>query len=429
MPPGQAVPFRAPDSLAVTVQLPNRGTVRGLAIRRGVTLICGGGFHGKTTLLKAIEAGVYNKIPGDGRELIATDPTAVKIRAEDGRRVEAVNISPFIANLPFGKDTTNFGTPDASGSTSQAANIQEALEVGAHTLLVDEDTSATNFMIRDARMQELVSGAREPITPFIVKLPALAAQRGVSCVLVIGGSGQYFDVADTVICMDEYLPADVTTQAQAISRRHAGPGDSLPRAERYGDVTPRTLKSGELALERCRMLMLQLMLALLLLLGGCHTPRPGARRAVHSRPLAAHGRDLRVKTRTRSCIQLDQDELDLSAVEQLVEVSQTRAIADALVKLRRLLAGGGGSRGGGGWRGRTLAQVLDALEVEMDEQARSFASHYCLFAAWLEQEMVLAQGLDALSRSKPGNLARPRRFELAAAVNRLRTAQLRQVAS
>jgi predicted ABC-class ATPase len=245
MPAHQAVPFRAPDSLAVTLQLPNRGAVRGLGIRRGVTLICGGGFHGKTTLLKAIEAGVYNKVPRDGRELIATDPTAVKIRAEDGRRVEAVNISPFIANLPFGKDTTNFATPDASGSTSQAANIQEALEVGARTLLVDEDTSATNFMIRDARMQELVSGAREPITPFIVKLPALAAQRGVSCVLVIGGSGQYFDVADTVICMDEYLPADVTAQAQAISRRHAGPGDSLPRPERYGDVTPRTLSSGK----------------------------------------------------------------------------------------------------------------------------------------------------------------------------------------
>lgn len=52
-----------------------------------------------------------------------------------------------------GKDTTLFRTPDASGSTSQAANIQEALELGATALLLDEDVCATNFMIRDARMQ------------------------------------------------------------------------------------------------------------------------------------------------------------------------------------------------------------------------------------------------------------------------------------
>ncbi|KAL4436891.1 hypothetical protein ABPG75_004030 [Micractinium tetrahymenae] len=364
--PAGAVPFRAPDSLAVTVSLPNRGQVRGLGIRRSVTLIVGGGFHGKSTLLNALELGVYNKVPGDGRELIATDPTAVKIRAEDGRRVEAVNISPYIANLPFGKDTACFQTPDASGSTSQAANIQEALEVGARTLLVDEDTSATNFMIRDARMQELVSGDKEPITPFICRLPALAA-RGVSCVLVIGGSGQYFDVADTVICMDSYVPADVTEAAQAISRRHAGPGERLPRHEEYGEVTPRALLS------------------------------------VHSRPPARAGEwDLRVKTRTLSCIQLGQDELDLSAVEQLVEVSQTRAIADALMRLRRQLAE---SAGGGADPRRSLADLLDWLEAAMDEQ-----------------------GVDALAgRSKSGNLARPRRFELAAAINRLRTAQLQQL--
>lgn len=282
MPAGEAVPFRSPDALAATVQLPNRGAVRGLGIRRGVTLIVGGGFHGKSTLLEAIEAGVYNKVAGDGRELVATDPTAVKIRAEDGRRVEAVNISPFLSNLPFGKDTTCFQTPDASGSTSQAANIQEALEAGAATLLVDEDTTATNFMVRDARMLELVSGEREPITPFIVKLPALAA-RAVSCILVIGGSGQYFDVADTVICMDAYVPSDVTAAALAISARHAGKGDSLPCHTHYGDVTPRTLVS------------------------------------VHPRPVAAHGRDLRLKTRTLHCIQLDDEELDLSAVEQLVD--------------------------------------------------------------------------------------------------------------
>jgi len=162
--------FRSPASLEVTIETPNKGKVSGMGIPKGVTLIVGGGYHGKSTLLRAIELGVYNHIPGDGRELVIANPKAVKIRAEDGRRVEKVDISPFINNLPFGKDTTAFSTDDASGSTSQAANIIEALEVGAELLLIDEDTSATNFMIRDHRMQELVAKDKEPITPFIDKV-------------------------------------------------------------------------------------------------------------------------------------------------------------------------------------------------------------------------------------------------------------------
>ncbi|MBX6395634.1 MAG: ABC-ATPase domain-containing protein, partial [Alicyclobacillaceae bacterium] len=181
-----AVPFRSPASLRREVRLPGGRTVSGMAIPRGVTLICGGGYHGKSTLLRALEQGVYNHVAGDGREWVLTDPTAVKIRAEDGRWVRGVNISPFINNLPYGKSTERFSTESASGATSQAANIMEALEVGARVLLIDEDTSATNFMIRDARMQALVAKDNEPITPFIDRARQLFEEWGVSTILVVG---------------------------------------------------------------------------------------------------------------------------------------------------------------------------------------------------------------------------------------------------
>jgi len=209
--------FQSPPSMQLTMHVPHRGAIRGMGIRKGITLICGGGFHGKSTLLEALQVGIYNHIPGDGREFVAVDPNAVKIRAEDGRSVHLVDISPFINNLPFEKDTTRFNSEDASGSTSQAANIMEALEIGATTLLVDEDTCATNFMIRDRRMQQLVGKSREPITAFIYKVKPLLTQHNVSTIMVVGGSGDFFEVADTVILMDKYRPYDVTQEAKQIT--------------------------------------------------------------------------------------------------------------------------------------------------------------------------------------------------------------------
>ena len=214
-----AVSFQSPDSMEVAVTLPYEGEITGMALAKGVTLIVGGGYHGKSTLLQAIELGVYPHIRGDGREFVLTDPAAMKIRAEDGRGVEKVNISPFINNLPHQTDTKAFSTDNGSGSTSQAANIIEALEGGAGTLLIDEDTSATNFMIRDDRMKKLVHKEKEPISPFIDKVRSLYRDLGVSTVLVIGGSGDYFDVADRVIMMDEYVPKDVTKSAKAIAKQ------------------------------------------------------------------------------------------------------------------------------------------------------------------------------------------------------------------
>ena len=351
---GIVVPFQSPEGLCVALDLPNAGTITGMGIPEGVTLIVGGGYHGKSTLLSALERGIYNHRPGDGRELVVADPDAVKIRAEDGRRVERVDISPFIDNLPYGQDTHHFTTENASGSTSQAANIIEALEAGARVLLLDEDTAATNFMIRDHRMQELVAKEHEPITPFIDKVRQLYADRGVSTVLVIGGSGDYFDVADTVIAMRDYLPQDVTAQAKAIAERH--------RAERVSE-------------------------------GGEHFGAIALRMPIPSSLNPSKGRrEVNVKARGLRTVLFGTETIDLGQVEQLVDSSQTRALAEALLYARQRYMDGK----------TTLADILDRVMADIEEK-----------------------GLDALDPHLVGNLARFRRFELAATLNRLRTLKVR----
>ncbi len=291
-PLSDGVRFQSPESLRVTVHVPNAGTLTGLGIPRGVTLIVGGGFHGKSTLLNALTRGIYNHKPGDGREFVVTDPTAVKIRAEDGRAVTGVDISGFIDNLPLGRDTHAFTTANASGSTSQAANIMEALELGARVLLVDEDTAATNFMIRDRRMQALVPKAAEPITPFVDRVRQLYTEQGVSTVLVLGGSGDYLDVADTVIAMEAYRPQDVTAKARAIAEQY--PTERLSEAVGPLAVRPRV-------------------------------PCPESIRPARGRKPVA------LKTRGVDAVVLGRSEIDLRGVEQLVHPSQVRAIGLALV--------------------------------------------------------------------------------------------------
>jgi predicted ABC-class ATPase len=347
--PTGGVLFQSPSALRVEFSPPNAGPVTGMGIPTGVTLIVGGGYHGKSTLLNALERGVYDHIPGDGRQLVVTDEGAVKIRSEDGRAVAGVDISPFIGALPNGADTRRFNTANASGSTSQAANIIEALEAGAHVLLVDEDTAATNFMIRDHRMQELVAKEREPITPFIDKVRQLYHEHGVSTVLVMGGSGDYFDVADTVIAMHAYLPQDVTAQARAIAQKYQA--ERRPEGgERFGQVTPRIPLARSL------------------------DPSKGRRQV----KISARG----VKT-----ILFGTSEIDLSAVEQLVDPSQLNAIGQALYYARQHYMDGQ----------RTLPQILNGVMADLDRE-----------------------GLDVLDRRSVGDLARFRRYELAAALNRLR---------
>ena len=282
----EAVSFQAPESLAIKLEQPHGGEICGLGIPEGVTLIVGGGFHGKSTLLHALERGVYDHIPGDGREKVVTIPSAVKIRAEDRRAITKVDISPFISNLPQGKDTCHFSTQDASGSTSQAANIMEALSAGTRMLLIDEDTSATNFMIRDERMQALVAKDKEPITPLVHRIRDLQQDNQVSVTLVMGGSGDFFGVADTVIMMDNYLVKDVTEQAKALAH------DVIPKGIDFPAI-----KAGNLRLHQSQ----------------CLSPK------------YLGNRD-KIQAIERRILRYGQTEIDVSQVEQLVDKAQLTAI-------------------------------------------------------------------------------------------------------
>lgn len=351
---GRVVPFESPGSLRVEVILPNRGAISGMGIPKGVTLVVGGGYHGKSTLVRALELGVYDHIPGDGREFVVTNPYAVKIRAEDGRRIEKVDISPFINNLPFGQNTGAFSTEDASGSTSQATNIIEALEVGVQLLLIDEDTSATNFMIRDHRMQELVSKDKEPITPFIDKVRQLYRDIAVSTVLVIGGSGDYFDVADRVLCMVEYKPYDRTKEARAIAKKYTAERKS-EGGKHFGGISERI---------------------------------PLA----HSFDPSKGRREVKISSKGLQSIAFGTHKIDLGAIGQLVDKSQTRAIGDAIYYATRYMDGR-----------RTLKKIVDAVLRDMGEK-----------------------GLDVLNPRPVGDYAMFRGLELAAAANRLRTLSVRQ---
>ena len=223
LPMKDAVPFQSPKSMEITIQLRHRGSITGMGIRKGITLIAGGGYHGKSTLLEALEKGVYDHIAGDGREFVITDDTAWKLRAEDGRKIKDVDISLFINHLPNGRNTRRFSTLDASGSTSQAANIIEAIEAKSQVLLIDEDTSATNFMVRDEMMQRVIQKDKEPITPFLERARDLYEKAGISTILVVGSCGSYFYIADQIIQMDNYCPVDITEKTRKLLKEYKKP--------------------------------------------------------------------------------------------------------------------------------------------------------------------------------------------------------------
>jgi hypothetical protein len=339
-PLADAIPLEVPESLACELEAPYAGRLRGLGIAAGVTLIVGGGYHGKSTLLQAIALGVYDHLPGDGREHCVSDASAVTVRAEDGRSVRGADLRAFIDRLPLARSTERFDTDDASGSTSQAAAIAESLEAGARVLLVDEDTAATNFMIRDARMRRLVPEAKEPITPFLDRVRQLSDERGVSSVLVVGGAGDYLDVADCVLQLD---------------------AAALP----LGDAAPRRPGAWPRAAAR--------------------VPDPASLDPRRGR------RPERVKSVKTRAIEFGSEEIDVSLLYQLVDPAQCRMIGDALLEISRGLADGR----------RSVAEILDAIEAEIE-----------------------AGGLDALCEPSFGDRARARRFEIAAALNRLRSLRL-----
>ena len=310
------VPLQAPDSMAATVELPHAGTVRGTVVEAGVSVIVGGGYHGKSTLLSAIERGVYPHVPGDGRELVATVPDAVKVRAADGRAVTGVDLTPFISHLPAGRDTASFTTRNASGSTSQAASIIEAVEAGSTALLLDEDTSATNLLIRDSRMRELVAADREPITPLVDRITALFRRRGVSTVMVMGGSGDYLDVADRVLLMDAYHLRDVTEQARRVVADQPRP---LTGLEDFAEPRQRV-------------------------------PEPAP-------PRTRRG-PVRTRAQGTSTLVLDREDIDISDVGGVTDPGQAEAIAYALRALLEQRFDGASP----------LRECLDDLEALLDDE-------------------------------------------------------------
>jgi predicted ABC-class ATPase len=353
------VAFELPNS--VTFNGEKISSVSGMGIPGGITLITGGGYHGKSTLLDAIELGIYNHIPSDGREYVITNPDAVKVRAEDGRRVEKVDISPFIDNLPNEQNTEAFYSDNASGSTSQASNIMEMIELGAEALLVDEDTSATNFMIRDARMQALVKKENEPITPFLDRVRELYEDYGISTILVMGGSGDYFDVADNIIMMRNFLPHDVGEQAREIA----------------GDI--------EVHRQKDTVEPFQL---------------PAKRIPLTSSLEKAKGRKnhIRVNPRGLYKIQFGREDIEMRFVEQLVDHSQTNSVGQALRYAMEEVVDDK----------RSLNEILDEVEGRIEEEGLDFL---CPF-----------------DDEHPGKFAKVRKYEIAAALNRLRVFEVDQEA-
>lgn len=345
-PMNNAVKFSAPETMKITLTLENKEQVTGMGIKKGITTITGGGFHGKTTLLNAIEKGVYNHIPGDGREYVITSYDAVKIRAEDGRTIEKVNISNFIDNLPHKKDTKKFSTENASGSTSQACNIIEALELGADTLLIDEDTSATNFMVRDRKIQELISHDKEPITPFIEKVVSIKKQKDISTIIVVGGLGDYFSVSDKVLMLDEYKVVDVTEKAKEIDMR-------------YSD-SKILVSSDEFKLNQ---------------------------RVLDSKKTPLLFRDKKCKIRGRELdeLSINRESVDIRSLEQLVENGQVLFIGEVMKKIFT------------NCKRTSLKETLDEMEIHLKKD------NICEYL-----------------RCDKGNLVFSRKYEVGAAINRLR---------
>ena len=280
-----AVPFASPDSMKVMMKLPYKGTITGMGIRKGITLIVGGGYHGKSTLLKALESGVYSHVAGDGREYVVTDDTAMKIRAEDGRSIRHTDISMFINDLPNGKDTYAFDTEDASGSTSQAANVIESIEAGTKVFLIDEDTSATNFMVRDELMQQVIHRDMEPITPFIERVRDLYEEYGISTVLVAGSSGAYFQIADQIVQMDKYVPKEITEKAKKAAESY--PALKLPEEK---------------------------------------PEHPSFDRKVHKNPEIRQKGRVKLKTMGRDAVMIGHETIDLRYVEQLADNEQLNTL-------------------------------------------------------------------------------------------------------
>lgn len=352
-----AVSFHAPDSLAVEVDLPNAGRIRGLGIRPGVNVVIGGAYQGKSTLLDALCKGVFPHIPGDGRECVAVRSDAVFITAEQGRSVTGVDISGFIEKLPGKADTHAFHTNNASGSTSQAASIVETVQAGAGLLIIDEDSSATNFLIKDDMMRRLIP--EDVMTPFLDRVQELYQRWGVSTLIVVGGSSEYLGVAHHVMAMKDYRPVDMTDRVHRLAMpKHREPN----RPMHIKDQRRVMAHSFDPSFHSCRL----------------------------GKTIPTRIKPLRMQEKV---LEYGNQQLDLTSLGAIVDPAQVMAIGYALLLARIRFKDAALSPSG-------LAAALD--------------------------EMIDKEGLELLvpDDGPPRMMARPRRLEMAAAINRIRSLQV-----
>ncbi len=380
-----ATPFSSPESLRIAMELPHRGKITGMGMKEGITLIVGGGYHGKSTLLTALDTGVYNHIMGDGREYVISDETALKLRSEDGRFIKDVDISLFINDLPNKKDTKSFSTEDASGSTSQAAGIVEGIEAGARVFLLDEDTSATNFMVRDAFMQEVIAREKEPITPFIERAGQLYEEAGISTILVAGSSGAFFHIAHTVIQMDNYVPVDITERVKELCEKYPLSDALCSSSSLYLSSSFKATSSPNLSLNFSSNSSLNASLLSYrpFLMPESHRIMTKAksiksfgekarerkeekveqmekRKSIEQRE--NRGERLKIKVHGKDGFSIGKKEVDLRYIEQLVDTEQTASLGMILKYALEQLVD----------EKKTISQIIEYIEKELEKKGLQF---------------------------------------------------------
>jgi predicted ABC-class ATPase len=346
-----AVPLGLADGLGEPVDTPYAGTVNGLVVPSGLTVILGEADGGRIELMDALAQGIYNHVNGDGREHCVTVPDAVEIISEPGRSVQNVDLSAF-----YREDVSkqHFSSDWADSFDSQAASLMEALEAGSRVLLIDEQTSCPTFLGTDSRLDEVLG------EPSHISLAARARQMvdelGIS--IVIAGSNlvaEYIPVADTVLQVSQSVVSDVTAVTKEL--------DVSPAA-----VAPSIQLSS--LLSRLRWIM------------------PSS-----IDPSIGH-EDVFVKVDEDGLMQFGRIIMDAEDISQLVSLDQLRAIGLTFYYLKLRYVD----------EGYSLREILDLVDRDISNE-----------------------GLNALARDFCGNLARPRRYEVAAMLNRLPTFRVSHV--
>ncbi len=340
------IPLEVDDSLIDEVEVPHAGTVRGLGIPHGLTLILGESNGGRVDLTEAIAQGIYNHVPGDGRESVVTVADAVAIHSEAGRSIQQVDISAFATELLDGGNPASYSCKSAGSFSSQAASTVEALEAGARVLLYDEHSSSSTFLSSDTRVSPLLGKSIR--NSLASRARQMVDELGIS--IVVAGSSlvaEFIPIADKILRVENYRVSDITEEAKEL------------------DIVPSVADSSvnlSSMLSRSRWVM-----------PSSIDPSIGRE-------------DIVIHADEEDFLQFGRSIVDLGALKQICDADQARAIGFVLYysKLRYMD------------EGYPLREILDLVDRDLSNE-----------------------GLNALSRDARGDLARPRRYEVAATLNRL----------